>query len=302
LEGSEITYTEEGDPSAPPRPAPPSTPNERRTLQPAIIAALLSSLITASLTGFVNYWNTQRSLDANYDNTKQMLEANYKNTKQTLEANYKNTERTLEQSRLSFLVTRQENTARELLNQALEVLSLKEGWLLQGANSRTTKLTQTSGLGEKSVEADLWLMPVEVRAVLDEAEWNVPRDAQYYDFLNGRRAWIVRNEILDKPRVYPGKTRIHYPALLSSKGLQELCGWIERVRIAYQAQTLSEDGLIAISLWLYSLAHEDRITVLEPNLSRNSVNFLREIRSRLNSAELYPFSNSADPASGPDRP
>jgi hypothetical protein len=199
--------------------------------------------------------------------------------------NSENTTSILEESRRAFLVTRQENTARQLLTEIIELLSLKEAWLLQGPNSRTAKLTDTTGLGEHPEEDKLWLMPVEIRAVLDEAEWNAPLDAQYYGFFNGRRAWIVRNRILDKPPVYPGRTLVHYPALLSSKGWQELSGWIERVRIAHDAQILTDEGLLPMKGYLRAVDKEDRITFLSGAwLSPKTIEFLRAIRGRQDSA------------------
>jgi hypothetical protein len=144
------------------------------------------------------------------------------------------TQRTLNESRLSFLIGRQENIARELLSEALNVMSLKEAWILQGKDSQTAKLTELPPLSETPSETP-WLMSVEVRAVLDEAQWNPSTDGQALAFLNGRRAWIVRNEVRNLPLAYNGGTKIHYPALLSSKGAEELSGWIERVRLSYIA-------------------------------------------------------------------
>jgi hypothetical protein len=220
-----------------------------------VAVALVSGLAGGLITSGINYWNTQRSI---------------------------------EETRHAFILTRQENTARELLTEALSVLSLKEAWLLQGRNSQTAKLTQTKGLQETPTGNNLWLRPVEVRAVLDEAQWNAPRGAQYYDFLGGRRAWIVRNEILpNQPPTYPGRTKTHFPALISSKGWQELCGWIERVQLAYNAETLTDDGLWPIARYLFVVSQEDRIAILEDSLSPKSVKFLRDMRARLNPSELF---------------
>ena len=90
---------------------------------------------------------------------------------------------------------RQENTARELLSEVMALESLKEGWLLQGEGSQSAKLSDNPGLPETESGSRLWLLPVEIRAILDEAEWNSPPD-QNYGFMQGRRVWIVRNEIV----------------------------------------------------------------------------------------------------------
>ena len=66
----------------------------------------------------------------------------------------------------------QGNTARELLSEVTALVSLKEGWLLQGQGSRTAKLSDKPGLSETQSGSGLWLLPVEIRAILDEAQWN----------------------------------------------------------------------------------------------------------------------------------
>jgi len=43
---------------------------------------------------------------------------------------------------------REENTARQLLSEAVVLVSLQEGWLLQGEGSRTAKLSDNPGLPE----------------------------------------------------------------------------------------------------------------------------------------------------------
>ena len=90
---------------------------------------------------------------------------------------------------------RQENTARELLAEVVAFVSLKEGWLLQGEGSRTAKLSDKPGLLEAERGSGLWLLPVEIRVVLDEARWNSPSNPNY-SYIQGRRVWIIRNEIL----------------------------------------------------------------------------------------------------------
>jgi len=174
---------------------------------------------------------------------------------------------------------RQENTARELLSEVMALVSLKEGWLLQGEGSQTAKLSDNPGLLETESGSGLWLLPVEIRAILDEAQWNSPSD-QSYGFMQGRRVWIVRNEIMpDAPLSYSGLTQKHFPALISTAGMQELCAWIERVQIAYNGGTLTDRGLTPLRPYLVPLAQEDRVRVLRVLLSPDARKFLAEIRA-----------------------
>ena len=124
---------------------------------------------------------------------------------------------------------REENTARELLSEVVALMALQEGWLLQGEGSQTARLSDHPGLPETQSGSGLWLLPVEIRAILDEAQWNAPSDPGY-GFVQGRKVWILRNQILpDAPLSYSGLNQEHFPALISSAGRQELCAWIERV-------------------------------------------------------------------------
>src|ERR1022692_975582 len=112
----------------------------------------------------------------------------------------------------------QANTARELLAEVVAIDSLQEGWLLQGEDSQTAKLSDHRGLPETQSGSGLWLMPVEIRAILDEAQWNSPSDPSY-GFIQGRNVWIIRNQILpDAPLSYSGVKQAHFPALISSAG------------------------------------------------------------------------------------
>lgn len=175
---------------------------------------------------------------------------------------------------------RQENTARELLSEVIALVSLKEGWLLQGEGSRTAKLSDKPKLLDAESGSGLWLLPVEIRAVLDEAQWNSPSD-QSYGFLQGRRVWIIRNEILPgAPLSYAGVPEEHFPALISAAGRQELCAWIERVQIAYNGGTLTDRGLTPLRPYLVPLAQEDRVKELRILLSPDARKFLADIRAR----------------------
>jgi hypothetical protein len=175
---------------------------------------------------------------------------------------------------------RQETTARELLSEVIALVSLKEGWLLQGEGSQTAKLSDKPGLPEAERGSGLWLLSVEIRAILDEAQWNSPSDPSY-GFIQGRRVWIIRNEILpDVPLSYLGFNQEHFPALISSAGMQELCAWIERVQIARNGGTLSDRGLTSLRPYLVPLAQEDRVRALGVLLSPDARKFLAEIRTR----------------------
>ncbi len=181
---------------------------------------------------------------------------------------------------------REENTARELLAEVVALLALQEGWLLQGEGNQTAKLSDHPGLPETKTDSGLWLLPVEIRAVLDEAQWNAPSDANH-GFLQGRSVWIIRNQILpDAPLSYSGVNQPHFPALISTAGRQELCAWIERVQIAYNAGTLTDRGLAPLRPYLVSLAQEDRVTALRILLSHDARNFLAEIRARWGKASF----------------
>lgn len=175
----------------------------------------------------------------------------------------------------------QGNTARELLSEVIALVSLKEGWLLQGQDSRTAKLSDKPGLPETQSGSGLWLLPVEIRAILDEAQWNSPSSNHSYGFMQGRRVWIVRNEILpDAPLSYSGLAQEHFPALISSAGMQELCAWVERVQIAHNSGTLTDVGLTPLRPYLVPLAQEDRVRILRALLSPDARKFLDEIRAR----------------------
>ena len=175
---------------------------------------------------------------------------------------------------------REENTARELLSEVVALMALQEGWLLQGEGSQTAKLSDHPGLPETQSGSGLWLLPVEIRAILDEAQWNSSSDPSY-GFIQGRNVWILRNQILpDAPLSYSGVNQARFPALISSAGRQELCAWIERVQIAYNGGTLTDRGLAPLRPYLVPLAQEDRVSALRILLSRDGRDFLAGIRAR----------------------
>jgi hypothetical protein len=181
---------------------------------------------------------------------------------------------------------REENTARELLSEVVALMALQEGWLLQGEGGQNAKLSDHPGLTESKNGSGLWLLPVEIRAVLDEAQWSSPSDPSY-GFIQGRNVWIIRNQILpDAPLSYSGLNQAHFPALISSAGKQELSAWIERVQIAYNGGTLTDRGLAPLRPYLVPLAQEDRVSALRILLSRDSRDFLAGIRSRWGKASF----------------
>ena len=180
----------------------------------------------------------------------------------------------------------QASTARELLAEVVAIDSLQEGWLLQGEGSQTAKLSDHPGLPVAQSGSGLWLMPVEIRVILDEAQWNSPTDASY-GFIQGRRVWIIRDQILpDAPLSYSGVKQAHFPALISSDGRQELWAWIERVQIAYNGGTLTDRGLAPLRPYLVPLAQEDRVSEFRILLSQDARNFLAGIRARWGKASF----------------
>jgi hypothetical protein len=184
---------------------------------------------------------------------------------------------------ISRLVLR-EGVARELLSEALLIQASEDAWILEGHDEQnlSAKLTEHPNLKEEPGSGKFWLRRVELRAILDKAEWNSPTK-EPYGFVRAKRAWIVRNEIRKDPKVAP--THKHYPALISSKGREELCGWIERVQYAYHRafvlRALSKRGLEILRPLLVAVAGQDRIEILRGGLSDDVVRFLTQIRGRI---------------------
>ncbi len=178
-------------------------------------------------------------------------------------------------------------TARGLLSDALRIQGEKEAWILEGGQNGT-RLSEHPGL-PTVLAPGLWLRPVEVRAVLDEARWSAPDDP-FYGFIDGRRVWIVR-DIVEGQIVYAGLLRSGWhPALLSSKGLEELCGWIEEVATAKHGWMLSRHGMEAISRpLLRALSTKDRREVLCRRLSPRALCFLERFAPDQNSLSNKPL-------------
>jgi hypothetical protein len=183
---------------------------------------------------------------------------------------------------VAFLMLRQ-NEMQDLFSKMLGIQALKEAYILEGENWETIRLSKTKDLPtEKPSDGGPWLRKVEVRAVLDDFKWNLPEDEdQFYDFLEGRRTWIVRDradsgiarsDLLDK------KGRKGAPALISSMGFEELAAWIERVTSARSGASLwilSSRGLTMIKPLLAALCMKERRETFGTRLSEEAHKFLK---------------------------
>ena len=128
---------------------------------------------------------------------------------------------------VTWWIDRRARDVRELLHRGLEIQALEEAWILEGRDYEQATVSMRPSLPQAPPsDGGLWLRRVEIRAVLDQARWNAPDD-NFYDILSGgRRAWIVRDAVTQSDR--DDRYRPH-PALMSSRGIEELCGWIEEV-------------------------------------------------------------------------
>lgn len=193
-------------------------------------------------------------------------------------------------------------TGRELLVEGMAIHALREAWVLEGtteqANYKTTSISVHKNLATKRAPGALWLRKVEVRAVLDQPDWNAPNN-QFYGFIDGGRAWAVRDNLPAK-RSYELTIGTDdpdpHPALLSSRAIHELCAWVERIAsICWSvsgikkpiAPILSRHTLIMLGPLLLSLSGEDRIRVLGDRLSKRSQRFLHWYRKKYGS-KLHP--------------
>jgi hypothetical protein len=164
-------------------------------------------------------------------------------------------------------------TAQELIRDALVIQAEKEAWILEGLDYEKKRLSECQGLPTEPSGQGSWLFQVEVRTVLDEASWNSP-DGHYYGIIAGRRAWIVRDTITNtKPHAHCGGC---YPALLSSRALEDICGWVERVSISRNGRLLSKRDLEALSPLLGALCTSDCLDVLGSRLSGRAQLFLHK--------------------------
>lgn len=164
-----------------------------------------------------------------------------------------------------------DNVARHLLAEALRVRALKEAWIVVGAGARDYEFTSTKQLplrNEFSDDGDLALCLVEVRAVLDQPKWSLPKQL-FHAFIDGRRTWVVRAKLTIEQAnsgSLKGAQQASRPAILSSRALEELVAWIEQVassRSWKSERLLSNRGLRNLLPLTPALAAQDRRQVLE---------------------------------------
>ena len=140
-------------------------------------------------------------------------------------------------------------------------------------------------------EDRLWLRRVEVRAVLDAPSWNTPdrgdHEGRWFRHIKGtRRTWIVRDrvtpEIRPEDNVDIAKEVDTRPALMSSRGMEELCAWVHQVALARQGwrgtRTLSDDGLELLKPLWAALVKDNRLAVFGERLSKKAREFLEKHR------------------------
>ncbi|OPY75728.1 MAG: hypothetical protein A4E63_00245 [Syntrophorhabdus sp. PtaU1.Bin050] len=133
--------------------------------------------------------------------------------------------------------TMKSNTAYELLKEALQIQALKEAWIY---NDRNFKDIHLSDIEKRDPLTGF--VKVEVRTVLDESPWNFP-EKNFFAFACGGKTWIVRNHIQNQG---VETNLVSYPAIVSSRAMEELSGWIEKVYIAKSGGMLSADGLSSL--------------------------------------------------------
>lgn len=187
---------------------------------------------------------------------------------------------------IAGLAITRESTVRMLLSEGLAVHALEEAWILEGSNYQSAKVSDYRGqqLPTEPRENELWLRPVEIRAILDQAHWNAPEN-QAFGFIGKGRTWIVRNELLAEdilsfPPLLGGTYLDPHPALASSRGLYELCGWIEKVASAWSKWVLSNHALQILRPLLEAVAGDDRAQVLSGRLTDTAHRFLRKYRKK----------------------
>ena len=164
-------------------------------------------------------------------------------------------------------------TARRLLADALQIQSEMEAWILDGSDYSASKLVRGQKLPTHPADGGLWLRPVEVRAILDEADWT-PLEEQLFDFIDGRRAWIVRAEVRGKSAHSGGLRDGWHPALASSRALENLAGWVGQVAVAFNGRLLRKHDLTLLRPLLLPLCTPDRIKVLGDRLTEDAKKFL----------------------------
>lgn len=190
----------------------------------------------------------------------------------------------------TWRATARRQIERELLREALEIQALLEAWHLEPGSGSAPELSACDRpLPVQPSETDPWLRNVEVRAVLDSAKWNYPTDTPpCFDFVSGRRAWIVRDKIeggISPSEVAAAEAHnvVSKPALISSRGIEELSGWVEQVASAREGlpwfnQMLTDAGLRMLDPLLAPLARRDVAKALERGLSERANELLTNYR------------------------
>ncbi|MDL1979394.1 MAG: hypothetical protein LWX52_15105 [Deltaproteobacteria bacterium] len=177
---------------------------------------------------------------------------------------------------VTFFMVRQ-NEMQDLLSRMLAIQACKEAYILDGRGWEIEKLSKQKDvpIGEPS-GGGLWFRKVEVRAVLDDFQWN-PSEYQFYKFLDGRRTWIVR-DCAESRIAYSGelaeKGRKGHPALISSRGFEELATWIERATSDRTLWLLSSRGLDIIKPLICALYTKDRREAFGKRLTQKAHEFL----------------------------
>lgn len=176
------------------------------------------------------------------------------------------------------------NTAKELLSEALAIQALKEAWILELPQNEQRKLSSNKNISTKQSGNDFWLRKVELRTVLDEAKWNSPAN-QEYRFIEGRRTWIVRDQIIKNQYSYKtGQNVSGYPGVISSRAMEELCGWINRVALScsgfWMSRQLSSHGIVMLSPLIDAVAADDRIEVFGIRITEKAKSFLKKYQKK----------------------
>jgi hypothetical protein len=191
-------------------------------------------------------------------------------------------------SLIQWFVTTRKTNAQHLLSEALRMQAMVEAWIVVGRGWETYELDHNNPLPTTenfSDDGPLALYPVEIRAILDRPLWN-SGEQQYYTFIKSRRTWIVRAKVM--PGSSYGKQSpsskgvLARPAILSSRGVEELCGYIEEVVTAGSGfpWLLSRYSLKILEVILPAVAGQDRIKVLGSRLSDEAQRFLKKYRDK----------------------
>jgi hypothetical protein len=166
------------------------------------------------------------------------------------------------------------NTAQSLIRDSLAIQAQKEAWILEGPDVQDRRLSKNKDLTTEPSARDLWLRQVEIRTALDEAKWNAAQES-FYGIIDGRRVWIVRDTIAGRAAYEGAVPRGGHPALLSSKAMEELCGWVERVAASRRGWLLSRRDLVSLRPLLAPICTSDRLEVFGTRMSERAIAFLK---------------------------